>query len=87
MPKFSIQLRTDSHVWDTVVVEREGMDSLRLEVAAFVGELLKEHAAKIWADEEWRIDVTDASGLILYYMQVAATKAPSTMGQHHSTPD
>jgi hypothetical protein len=79
---FNIELRTEKRVWETVAVESADHTALRIEVASFVGELLKEHAGQIWADEDWRIDVTDERGLILYVMhvsaiQAAAVRAPS----------
>ena len=65
MPKFNIELRTENRVWETLLVEKSDHTELRIEVAQFVGELLKDHAGQIWADEDWRVDVTDERGLIL----------------------
>jgi hypothetical protein len=48
-------------------------------VAQFVGELLRDHATKIWADKDWRVDVTDESGLILYALSIFATDSAATM--------
>jgi hypothetical protein len=78
MAKFNIELRTESHVSETLVVEMDDLTALRVEVARFVGEMLREHANEIWADEDWRIDVTDHNGLILYIMQIQAMCAPVT---------
>lgn len=78
MPHFNIALRTESHVADSLRVERGDHNELRLEVARFVGELLKNHAQQLWVDEEWRIDVTDDAGLILYVMHVSAMETAAT---------
>lgn len=59
MSRYTIQLRTDSHVQEALEVERDDLTALRVELARFVGELLKDHAEQIWVDEEWRVDVTD----------------------------
>lgn len=80
MAKYHIALRTENAVWDTLEVERENLTELRLELARFVGELLKEHAQKIWVDEDWRVDVTDGTGLILYVMHVSAAETAATAG-------
>jgi hypothetical protein len=48
MPKYNINIRTESHIADTVAVERDSHTGLRLELAKFVGELLKDHAELIW---------------------------------------
>lgn len=75
--KFNIELRTDKRVWETLLIESPNLTALRVEVAQFVGDLLKEHAGKIWADEDWRVDVTDEKGLILYVMHISAAQAPA----------
>ena len=51
MPKFHIALRSESTVSETLDVERDDLTDLRIELASFVGELLKEHAQQIWVDE------------------------------------
>lgn len=73
MPGYHIELRTADQVWETLVVERDDLAALRLEMARFVGELLRDHAHKVWADKDWRMDVTDDAGRILYVMNIAAT--------------
>jgi hypothetical protein len=77
MSAYNIELRTEKRVWETLVVESQDLTALRIEVATFVGDLLKEYAAKIWADEDWRVDVTDERGLILYVMHLSAVQAPA----------
>jgi hypothetical protein len=77
--RYNIQVRTRDHVKEGLVVERDDLTGLRLELARFVSELLRDHAEQIWADEEWRIDVTDANGLILYVMEINASGTAATM--------
>ena len=79
MPRYHIQVRTESHVKTAVEIERDDLTALRIELAQFVGELLRDHAEQIWVDEEWRIDVTDDRGLILYVMELQASDSASTM--------
>ena len=78
MATYHIQLRTESEVREALTVERDNLNALRIEMARFVGELLKDHAGVIWDDGEWRIDVTDDVGLILFVMHVSATNTPAT---------
>ena len=80
MPIYHISVRTESHIADTLDVERESLTALRLEMARFVGELLKDHAELIWADQDWQIDVTNDEGLILYVLHISATETPATIG-------
>ena len=79
MPRFNIELRTETHVSETFATETDDVDALRIEVARFVGDLLKDHAAQIWVDEDWRIDATDEKGLILFVMHVYASSTAATM--------
>jgi hypothetical protein len=80
MPIYNINIRTESHIANTLQVNKESLTELRLELARFVGELLKDHAELIWADEDWQIDVTDGEGLILYVLQMTASETAATTG-------
>jgi hypothetical protein len=80
MPIYHINIRTQSHIADTLDVERASLTALRIEMARFVGELLKDHAELIWADQEWRIDVTDDACLILYVINISASDTAATAG-------
>jgi hypothetical protein len=75
VPQYNIELRSQERVWETLAVESADQTALRVEVAKFVGELLKDHAEKIWIDEDWRVDVTDHTGLILFVMQITVINA------------
>lgn len=77
MPRYHIELRSQERVWETFDVDAGDHGEARLEVAKFVGELLREHAGKIWVDQDWRVDVTDADGLILFVMQLLVTDSPA----------
>ncbi|MCW3796313.1 hypothetical protein OMW55_00615 [Sphingomonas sp. BN140010] len=79
MPLYHIQLRTESHVQTALDVERDDLTALRKELAQFVGRLLMDHADQIWVDEDWRVDVTDDTGLILFVMEIQATDSAATM--------
>ena len=79
MPRFHIELRSRSHVATTVEIDRDGLTALRIEVAQFVGEILKDHAEQIWADEDWQVEATDEKGLILFTMHLFASDTAATM--------
>jgi hypothetical protein len=80
MATYHINIRTDSHVAGATEFEAETLTGLRLEMARYVGEVLKDHAEQLWADEVWQIDVTDAAGLILYVIRVDASETSATAG-------
>ena len=77
--QYRIELRSNSHVATTLKVDREDLTALRVEVARFVGELLKDHAAQIWTDEDWQVEATDEKGLILFTMNIFASDTAATM--------
>lgn len=79
MPLYHINVRTESHIATSVEVDRDDLKALRIEMARFVGELLRDHAELIWADQDWRIDVTDEAGLILYVIDIGASDTAATM--------
>jgi hypothetical protein len=76
--RFHFQVRTESHVVLTEVTDLRDDDEARIEAAKRVGTLLGEHAGKLWADENWQMDVTDERGLILFVISVQAMKSPAT---------
>jgi hypothetical protein len=80
MSLFHFQVRTDTHVLLAEGVELETMEGARVEAARRIGALLSEHAAQLWVDEDWRMDVTDARGLILFVIQVSALRSAATSG-------
>jgi hypothetical protein len=80
MPGYKINIRTASHIADALDVDTESLTDLRLEMAKFVGELLKDHAALLWKDQDWQIDVSDNTGLILYAIQITALETSATSG-------
>jgi hypothetical protein len=84
MPAYHINIRTESHIADSLDVEMESLTDLRLDLARFVGELLKDHAELIWVDQDWQVDVTDASGLILYVLHISAAETAATTGSIRS---
>ena len=47
MANYHIELRTHERVWDTFDVTSADLEGLRVEVARFVGELLRDHAKQI----------------------------------------
>lgn len=79
MTRYNIELRTNTTVRETLPVEAQDLTALRVEVARFVGCVLREHAAQIWIDEDWRVDATDERGLILFVMNISATNSAATM--------
>ena len=81
MPFFNFEVRTESHVMLTEGAELADNEAARIEAARRIGELLTDHAGRLWADEVWQMDVTDQTGLILYVINVTAMKSAATARQ------
>ena len=62
----------------TEAAELKNTDEARVEAARRIGELLREHAGRLWEDEEWQMDVTDDAGLILFVIVISAMKTAPT---------
>jgi hypothetical protein len=80
MAMYYFNIRTDSHVASRTEYETDDLTSLRIELARFVGEVLKDHAELIWQDQRWQVDVTDATDLILYVIHLDASETSATAG-------
>lgn len=78
MSHYSIKLRTDKRIWDAQIIENCDISQLRIEVAKYVGLLLKDHAEQVWEDQDWQVDAADENGLILFNMTIVATRSPAT---------
>jgi len=59
----------------TELADLSNSDEARVEAAKRIGLLLHAHAGKLWADEDWQMDVTDETGLILFVISIAAMKS------------
>jgi hypothetical protein len=50
----------------------------RVEAAKRIGLLLHAHASKLWVDEDWQMDVTDDTGVILFVITIGAMRSSAT---------
>jgi hypothetical protein len=70
----------------TELADLSNSDEARVEAAKRIGLLLHAHAGKLWADEDWQMDVTDETGLILFVISIAAMKS-AAISDSHTMPD
>jgi hypothetical protein len=83
---FHFQVRTESHVLLAESADMRDLDDARVEASRRAGSLLFEHAGQLWVDEDWRMDVTDSEGLILFVIHISAMKTAATGAPKGSTP-
>jgi len=53
------------------------LPAARLEALRFSGEVLRTSEPSLWEGEDWRLEVTDQMGLILFTLYVMAVEAPA----------
>ena len=75
MARYHFQVRTASHIALSEVADLENLEDARIEAARRIGRLLSDHAMQIWVDQDWQMNVTDETGLILFTMQVMVSDA------------
>jgi hypothetical protein len=80
MAIYHINIRTESHIASQTPFETDSLTDLRIEMARFIGEVLKDHAELLWQDEVWQVDVTNEAGLILYVIHINASETSATAG-------
>lgn len=77
MNHFRINVRTPLVISESIKLEKRNHTELMREVARYSGELLLRQADEFWRDEEWQVEVTDDFGLILYVINITASRAES----------
>ena len=80
MPRYFFDLRDGSYIPDTDGTDLADLRTARIAAVELAGILLKEGAAKFWDGLEWRIEVKDEAGLILFVLDFSATDSPAVSG-------
>lgn len=78
MPQFNVVVRADDRVVFTEGIEAPGSEEARDQATRRFGDLMREDADRLWADEEWLMHVTDEAGLILYMIAMIAHRTSAT---------
>ena len=73
MPRYHFNIRDDAPARDVNGAELSGLAAARVEAVRLAGDLLRDRAVTFWDDEEWRLDVTNARGLLLFTLHLVAT--------------
>ena len=76
MPRFHFHVHDGYSELDTEGTELPDAQAARLEAIRIAGDILKHDAHRIALGEDWRIEVTDATGLILFQMTFLVVESP-----------
>lgn len=81
MPRFYFNVHDGVNKLDkkgTVLPDRQ---AARIEAVRLAGDILKHEAHRVGLYEDWRIEVTDQTGVILFQMTFQAVEAPVLLEQ------
>lgn len=76
MPRFHFNIYDGVNLLDPTGTELPGWDEARSEAVRLAGDVLKDSAHRIALGEDWRMEVTDDTGLILFRLDFSVLEAP-----------
>jgi len=79
MPRYHFNVLDDVSMPDSEGQELTDLASARCEAVKLCGSLIRELDADFWDGEEWKMEVTNDRGLILFSLLFIAVKAPGTL--------
>ncbi|PZR42078.1 MAG: hypothetical protein DI537_62955 [Stutzerimonas stutzeri] len=76
MPRYHFYYCDSSRDLDTTGTELAGDQAAQHAAIAFAGEVLRFSPTTLWDRGHWRIEVTDAEGMLLFTILTLAINAP-----------
>lgn len=80
MPRFHFNVYDGVTILDAEGVELASLDEACTEAIALAGQMLKDYPERVRSDEEWRIEVTDSTGLLLFRLDFTVAASPAVTG-------
>lgn len=77
MPRFFFKVVDGAERDDPDGAELPDINAAKSEAVKLSGALLRDFGSKFWDHEEWRVEVRDENGLMLFMLQFIATEAPA----------
>lgn len=79
MPRFYFNVYDGKSGLDVIGTELPDWDAARVEALRFMGEIMRDNAPYILLDEDWRLEVTHSTGLILFQVALLMAKTPLSL--------
>lgn len=79
MPRYHFNVYDGVRLRDDEGTELPDWQAARLEAIRRAGDILKDDAQRIAVGEDWRIEVTDSTGLILFQMAFLMVESPAVL--------
>lgn len=81
MPRYHFNVHDGFDLPDPEGSDLPDLRAARIEAVRYAGSLLHDHAVTFWDHDDWRMEVTDEAGLILFSLIfVASDSAASGSG-------
>ncbi|KAB1069872.1 DUF6894 family protein [Methylobacterium planeticum] len=77
MPRYHFNVHDGRSLLDDDGTELPNTTFARREAIRYAGALLEDEATRLAVGEEWRLEVTDSVGLILFCLNFIVTEAPA----------
>lgn len=81
MPRFHFNIHDGKSILDEEGTVLPDWQTARIEAVRLAGRILQDEAQSIALGEDWRIEVTDDAGLILFQMTFLVVEAPVLLDQ------
>ena len=72
MPRYFFDIRDGTYIPDSTGTELPNLDTARSEAVSLAAGLLRDSPTTFWNGHEWKIEVKDDTGLILFALVFAA---------------
>ena len=79
MPRFHFNVHDGADLPDRTGTELADWQDARLEAIRLAGAILREDARRIALGEDWRMEVTDETGLMLFRLDFTVMETAATM--------
>ena len=83
MPRFFFHVQDGTSSRDHEGTEYASIEDARVESVRRAGALLSDAATTFWNGDQWRLEVTDAVGLILFTLDFVGTQSPAVRDLDH----
>jgi hypothetical protein len=80
MPHFHFHQQDGKQHPDEDGVDLPDMDAARTTALRALTEMVRNHEREFWATGQWRMTVTDETGLALFCLDLSTTEAPAAQG-------
>ena len=78
MPRYFFHVHDGVSFPDDEGTELRDLHAARAAAVTMSGEMLKANTHDFWQGDEWKMDVTDETGMILFTLMFMAISAPDT---------